>query len=150
MNARRNTPFLSLEGLNILIVEDEAAVSFLVEDMLQDLGCTAIWHASNVKEALDILDRDRRPDCAVLDVNLRDELAYPVAEKLDQMEIPFIFATGYGRKGVPSDWMIKPVVQKPFDADALRDALNVVLTRDSRKRESELSPRSDGEGGARS
>lgn len=130
MNARRNTPFLSLEGLNILIVEDEAAVSFLVEDMLQDLGCTAVRHASSVHEALAILEQNRHPDCAVLDVNLRDELAYPVAEKLDRMEIPFIFATGYGRKGIPADWLIKPVVQKPFDAGNLCAALNVVLARE--------------------
>lgn len=129
MNARRNTPFVSLDGLNILIVEDEAVVSFLVEDMLQDLGCTAVWHASSVKEALGILS-DQRPDAAVLDVNLRDELAYPVAEQLEKLEIPFIFATGYGRKGIPADWLIKPVVQKPFDADALRDALNLVLWRE--------------------
>lgn len=132
MNALRNTPFVSLEGLNILIVEDEAAVSFLVEDMLQDLGCTAVWHASNVREALDIVAK-HRPDAAVLDVNLRDELAYPVAERLDEMEVPFIFATGYGRRGIPSDWLIKPVVQKPFDAEALRDALNLVLSRDREK-----------------
>ena len=127
MNTGRNIPFASLAGLNILIVEDEAAVSFLVEDMLQDLGCTAVWHASNVREALDILVR-HRPDAAVLDVNLRNELAYPVAEKLDTLNIPFIFATGYGRKGIPSNWLIKPVVQKPFDAETLRTALNVVLT----------------------
>ncbi|HEU0070820.1 MAG TPA: response regulator [Alphaproteobacteria bacterium] len=141
MNARRNTPFISLEGLNILIVEDEAAVSFLVEDMLQDLGCTAVWHASSVKEALDILG-DHRPDAAVLDVNLRDELAYPVAEKLDALGIPFIFATGYGRKGIPSDWLIKPVVQKPFDADALRDALNLVLWRERNDVENDQADRS--------
>lgn len=140
MNARRTTPFVSLEGLNILIVEDEAAVSFLVEDMLQDLGCTAVWHASSVREALDIVAK-HRPDAAVLDVNLRDELAYPVAERLDAMEVPFIFATGYGRRGIPSDWLIKPVVQKPFDAEALREALNLVLSRDQeaarRKRQTE-------------
>ncbi|MFN4282700.1 MAG: response regulator [Alphaproteobacteria bacterium] len=129
MNARRTSPFASLEGLNILIVEDEAAVSFLVEDMLQDLGCTAVWHASSVREALDIVAQ-HRPDAAVLDVNLRDELAYPVAERLDAMEVPFIFATGYGRRGIPADWLIKPVVQKPFDAEALREALNLVLSRD--------------------
>jgi CheY-like chemotaxis protein len=140
MNARRNSPFLSLEGLNMLIVEDEAAVSFLVEDMLQDLGCTAVWHASSVKEALEIL-RTRRPDAAVLDVNLRDELAYPVAEKLDAMEIPFIFATGYGRKGMPSDWLVKPVVQKPFDADTLRRALNIVLSREQSNQNDMVSRR---------
>jgi DNA-binding response OmpR family regulator len=140
MNARRNAPFLSLEGLNILIVEDEAAVSFLVEDMLQDLGCTAVWHASNVKEALEIL-RNQRPDAAVLDVNLRDELAYPVAEKLDVLEIPFIFATGYGRKGIPPDWLIKPVVQKPFDADTLRGALNIVLSREQSGQDEMVSRR---------
>lgn len=144
MNARRNTPFLSLEGLKMLIVEDEPAVAFLVEDMLQDLGCNAVWHASTVKEALDIL-RDHKPDVAVLDVNLRDELAYPVAEKLDAMEIPFIFATGYGRKGIPADWLIKPVVQKPFDADMLRDALNIVLRQDGMKDE-ENAARRNGDG----
>lgn len=141
MNARRNIPFVSLQGLNILIVEDEAAVSFLVEDMLQDLGCTAVWHASSVKEALAIL-ADHRPDAAVLDVNLRDELAYPVAERLDALGIPFIFATGYGRQGIPSDWLIKPVVQKPFDADALRDALNLVLWRERNEAKNDQSNRS--------
>ncbi|HEY4135277.1 MAG TPA: response regulator [Alphaproteobacteria bacterium] len=133
MTTRRNIPFVSLEGLNILIVEDEAAVSFLVEDMLQDLGCTAVWHASNVREALDILAK-HKPDAAVLDVNLRDELAYPVAEQLDALEVPFIFATGYGRKGMPANWLIKPVVQKPFDADTLCKALNIVLARSDRVR----------------
>jgi CheY-like chemotaxis protein len=143
MNARRNTPFLSLEGLHMLIVEDEAAVSFLVEDMLQDLGCTAVWHASSVREALEIL-RTQRPDAAVLDVNLRDELAYPVAEKLDALEIPFIFATGYGRKGMPSDWLVKPVVQKPFDADTLRGALNIVLSREQSGQDEMISRRRGG------
>ncbi len=144
MNAPRNKPFVSLDGLNILIVEDEAVVSFLVEDILQDLGCAAVWHSSSVKDALDIL-ASRKPDAAVLDVNLRDELAYPVAERLDKMQIPFIFATGYGRRGIPADWMVRPVVQKPFDADALRDALNLVLSRQDRMRQGNVSRRQNGE-----
>jgi DNA-binding response OmpR family regulator len=115
-----------LNGLTVLVVEDEALISFLVEDMLQDLGCSTVWHATGACEALSML-RNRRPDAAVIDVNLGGQLGYPLAVYLDAAAIPFVFATGYGRNGIPSHWGRRPIVHKPFGARALAAALGSAL-----------------------
>jgi DNA-binding response OmpR family regulator len=109
-----------LEGMKLLVLEDEALVSFLAEDMLKDLGCAVVWHASSVNQALDLLDQ-RRPDAAVLDVNLAGGAAYPVAARLVAMTVPFLFATGYGR--VLDQWAAHPVIAKPFKLTELEAAL---------------------------
>jgi CheY-like chemotaxis protein len=113
-------------GLTVLLVEDETLISFLIEDMLRQLGCSDVWHVSAVGQALSIL-RQRRPDVAVLDVNLGGEPVYPVVERLAAAEIPFVFATGYGRTGLPQQWNGRPVVQKPFALEALAAALGSAL-----------------------
>jgi DNA-binding response OmpR family regulator len=115
-------------GVRILLVEDETAVSFVIEDMLKELGCASIWHASGVNQAIALL-RDRQPDAAVLDVNLAGEPGYPIAEQLESAHIPFLFATGYGRNGIPAQWASKPTIQKPFRYDALAQALAALLGR---------------------
>ena len=115
-----------LRGLKVLLVEDETLISFLIEDMLQELGCSDVWHASAVSQALSILS-ERRPDIAVVDVNLGGELVYPLVEQLDAAGIPFVFATGYGRTGLPNAWSGRPVVQKPFPLEVLAAALGSAL-----------------------
>jgi CheY-like chemotaxis protein len=115
-----------LDGLKILLVEDEAMVALLLEEMLQELGCGAVWRASSVTEALALL-RDRRPDAAVLDINLAGEFAYPIASELEAAQIPFVYSTGYGSKGVPAQWATRPVIQKPFQLETLAAALRSAL-----------------------
>ena len=107
-----------LQGLTVLVVEDETIVSFLIEDTLMQLGCKEVWHASAIAAALALL-QDKKPDAAVLDVNLSGVPAYPVAERLAALGVPFVFATGYGKNGVASEWRDRPVIQKPFDEAVL-------------------------------
>jgi CheY-like chemotaxis protein len=111
-----------LVGRNVLVVEDESIVSLLLEDMLLELGCASVWLAANVAEALKMV-ADKPLDVAVLDVNLGREAVYPVAERLDAIRVPFLFATGYGRAGVDARWLDHPVIQKPYDADVLAQSL---------------------------
>ena len=113
-------------SMKILVVEDEAIVSLLLEDMLLDLGYGDVWVASDVESALGLL-ASKRPDVAVLDVNLGGESAYPVAEQLAAMKIPFVFATGYGRFGIDGPWAAHPVIQKPYDIKALQAVIGSVL-----------------------
>lgn len=115
-----------LERLNVLIVEDEAIISFLIEDMLLELGCGNVVNVAGILEALAAVD-EGRPDVAVLDVNLDGVEVYPVAEKLKSMGVPFVFTTGYGSEGLRPEWAKTPVVQKPFRADMLANALLAVL-----------------------
>ena len=62
-------------------------------------------------------------DLAILDVNLGGDEVFPVAETLKTARIPFIFASGYGKGGLPQDWAAYPVAAKPFLIDDLDTAL---------------------------
>ena len=108
-----NNDAAKLEGLRVLVVEDEMMVSMLIEDMLTDLGCTVVGPASRLDEALE-LAKGADLDCAVLDVNLGGQPIFPVADVLRQKGAPFAFATGYGDAGLRDVDKGSPVLQKPF------------------------------------
>jgi CheY-like chemotaxis protein len=95
--------------------------------MLSELGCRVVGLASNVRQALAMLSQVT-PDAAVLDVNLRGEMAFPIADRLQSDAIPFLFATGYGALGIPERWRGFPVVQKPFRLSELASALEAAVS----------------------
>jgi DNA-binding response OmpR family regulator len=115
-----------LNGLSVFVVEDEMMVSLLLEDMLGSLGCNDVVHAASVSTALEEIEK-ATPDLAVLDVNLGNEMVYPVAEKLNVAGVPFVFTTGYGRGAIKLEWAARPCVQKPFNIDAFAAALRTAL-----------------------
>lgn len=116
------TPDGKLNGLRVLIVEDEAAISMLLEDMLMDFGCQVVGPAARLAPALEMV-RSESFDLAILDVNLAGEPIYPVAEELARREVPFIFSTGYGGAGIKDPFRNRPVVQKPFGQQDLKRTL---------------------------
>lgn len=103
----------SLEGLKVLVVEDEMMVSMLIEDMLGDLGCQVIGPASRLDEAIALANASEL-DCAVLDVNLGGQPIFPLADLLRERGAPFAFATGYGDAGLRDVDKGSMVLQKPF------------------------------------
>ena len=111
-----------LNGLRILVVEDEAAISLLLEDMLLDFGCEVIGPAARLAAALEAVERET-VDLAILDVNVAGEPIYPVAEALVQRRIPFVFSTGYGSAGIKDSYRDRPVLQKPFAQNDLKQKL---------------------------
>ncbi|HEV2603488.1 MAG TPA: response regulator [Microvirga sp.] len=111
-----------LNGLRVLVVEDEAAISLLLEDMLLDFGCEVIGPAARLAAALDAVERET-VDLAILDVNVAGEPIYPVAEALAQRQIPFVFSTGYGSAGIKDAYRDRPVLQKPFAQHDLKQKL---------------------------
>src|SRR3712207_4132446 len=100
-----------LQGVRVLVVEDEAAISLLLEDMLLDFGCEVVGPVARLPAALDIAHRETL-DLAVLDVNVAGEPIYPVAEALDARQVPFVFSTGYGSAGIRDLYRDRPVLQK--------------------------------------
>lgn len=119
---------MSLEGVRVLVVEDEVLVAMTVEDMLADLGCEVTASAGNVDEAISVA-RAGGFECALLDVRLRDKDVFPVAEILSEQGIPFAFASGYGRAGLPEAFRSRPIVAKPFQTEDLAAALSTALAR---------------------
>ncbi|WCS28265.1 response regulator [Methylobacterium sp. NMS14P] len=115
-----------LVGRRVLLVEDESLVAMLAEDMLLDLGCE-VDVAMRLDKALG-LARSEAFDLAVLDVNLGDARSYPVADLLFGRGIPFLFATGYGQRGLEVNYRGIPVLQKPYQAEPLEHLLVRLLT----------------------
>jgi CheY-like chemotaxis protein len=112
-----------LDGLRVLIVEDELVVAMELEALLRDLGYIVLDPAPTVKKALGIL-ADERPDVAVLDVNLRGECVAPVAEALKAQGIGFVLLTGYGSERLREKALQGVTrLRKPFDARELSLAL---------------------------
>jgi CheY-like chemotaxis protein len=109
----------------ILVVEDEMLIGMLLEDMLTDLGHEVAAIVPRLKDAMAAVERETY-DLAVLDVHLRGESAFPVAEALIAKGIPFVFATGYGERGLPESYRGRPVLQKPFAKDDLERVLNTL------------------------
>lgn len=100
-----------VEGLRLLIVEDATLLALELEAGLTEAGALVVGAAADVAEALVLAEGDL--DAAVLDVNLAGQMIGPVAERLQTRGVPFVFATGYGDKGVPA--FDAPVVRKPYD-----------------------------------
>ena len=123
-------PQANLEGLRVLVVEDEMMVSMLIEDMLTDLGCTVIGPASRLDEAIELANRVEL-DCAVLDVNLGGQPIFPLADLLRAKGAPFAFATGYGDAGLRDVDRGSPVLQKPFREGDLARVLGELRSRAS-------------------
>lgn len=113
-----------LKGRRILVVEDEAVLAIMVEDMLIDLGCVVVGVAGTVEKGMAIaLATDVALDGAVLDVNIGGEPVFPIAEALTARGVPFVFATGYGTAGLEPRFARRPTVAKPFLLRTLEQAL---------------------------
>lgn len=106
----------------ILLVEDEAMVSMLLEDMVLDGGGEVIGPAAQFEAAL-ALAQTAEFDIAVLDLNLNGTLSYPIAEVIRRRGIPVIFATGYGTAGLRDEFQDCPTLPKPFSQSDFRQAL---------------------------
>ena len=122
-----------LRGRRILVVEDEAIVAMMLEEMLRDLGCHVVGPAMTVSEALAAV-AENTLDLAILDVNVSREPVYPVAELLRSRNIPVIFSTGYGadeQRSRYSQYQDCAILPKPYDSDDLERMLRKVFKRSS-------------------
>jgi CheY-like chemotaxis protein len=84
-----------LVGKRILIVEDEALVALDLELAFEDEGAEIVGPALTLRDALEVLRGDQTIDGAVLDVDLGGSDVFPVAERLRERGIPFVFHTGH-------------------------------------------------------
>lgn len=97
----------------ILIVEDEYLIADDVARAFLTIGCLGIEMAADVSDALCAIQRGS-PDGAVLDLNLRSEMVFPVADVLLQQQIPFVFMTGHDPSAIPQRFQSITRCQKPI------------------------------------
>ncbi|CAN5385083.1 response regulator [soil metagenome] len=113
-----------LKGLRVLIVEDEALIAMMAEDMIDSLGCVVAGLAATIADARTALT-DIIFDMAMLDVNLNGYTSMELATALKQRNIPFAFTTGYGAQSIDIEHRDMPVLTKPYSIADLENALRV-------------------------
>jgi CheY-like chemotaxis protein len=114
----------------VLVVEDELMIRMLLEDMLGELGYTVAAEAGRLDEALEAT-KTAEFDLAILDVNLDGQPISPVADALVARGTPFVFATGYGERGLPEPYRDRPMLKKPFQIEGLKQMLESALERET-------------------
>jgi light-regulated signal transduction histidine kinase (bacteriophytochrome) len=120
MEAKPSAPRLA--G-TVLIVEDNLIIAMGAEVILLELGARHVDTAASVSQALKAIERSK-PTFALLDINLGAENSIPVGKKLQELNVPFIFATGYGERApVPPELAAAPIVQKPYTREVVENAL---------------------------
>ncbi len=112
-NPQMNDSNVNLRGVQVLVVEDEAILSMILQDFLEDLGCVIVGPAHALPEALSLAE-DAAIDIALIDVNLQRVEAFPVGDVLVQRGIPFIFMSGDDDLQRNDTFGQRPVLRKPF------------------------------------
>ncbi|MEM7732358.1 MAG: HWE histidine kinase domain-containing protein [Pseudomonadota bacterium] len=119
----KQTTQSSRSGQSGLVIEDNFIVSKIAQQMLESEGFDNVDRAATVSEALKLLETEHYGLC-LLDVNLRGEISFPVAKKLVEIGIPFIFTTGYGSEGHDAiDSFDVPKLTKPVEPEKLRKTI---------------------------
>lgn len=102
-----------LAGLRILLVEDEYFTAQETQRVIERAGGAVVGPFGQLPEVMET-GLDEPLDAAVIDIGLRGETAYRLAEALDARGVPYLFATGYDQAAVPERFSAVPLLQKPF------------------------------------
>ncbi|MFZ0019783.1 MAG: ATP-binding protein [Acetobacteraceae bacterium] len=116
--------------LRVLVVEDEPAVADAVLDMLTELGHRGTCVAT-VASALALLADPKQPDLVLSDVLLPGggsglDLAREIRQR--HLSVPIILTSGYGGAMTQRlSTMDLPFLRKPYQMEALRQAIDTAL-----------------------
>jgi CheY-like chemotaxis protein len=112
-------------GKRVLVVEDDAMICMMLQDMLAELGYMIAAEAARIDAALEAL-RTGEFDLAILDINIGGEAISPVAEALAARGTPFVLTTGHAERDLPELYRDRPMLAKPFRIDTLERTLQSV------------------------
>jgi DNA-binding response OmpR family regulator len=107
-----------LEGLRLLVVEDDYLVAAELCSALRRRGADIVGPVSSANRGRELV-REQRPDCALLDINLNGILAFELASELRNAGIRTIFTTGYDAEFLPEELRSAPCLQKPVNLHSL-------------------------------
>ena len=125
----RNSDSL-LNGKRCLVLDDEFLIALDIQQILELAGAQHVACVATASEAIELLRREPKFDCAVLDVKLgaSEGNSLGVASVLTNAGTPFVFLTGMRVDNVHArKFPQAPVVEKPYDALALLDAVRRAL-----------------------
>lgn len=101
-----------LAGKRVLIVEDEYFIATDIKRTLKGEGAEIVGPVGNLESGLSLADEEL--DAAILDVNLEEALSYPIADRLRDRRVPYLFLTGYDAWSLPAEHRDTARLAKPF------------------------------------
>lgn len=102
-----------LQGLRVLIIEDEPMIAMDIEEHLKSAGCEIAGSAGTLESAQTAVEGGDF-DIVFLDANLAGRSVENLAAELSEQGAPFAFATGYGAEALPEAFRDRPVLIKPI------------------------------------
>jgi len=109
------------------VVEDTWLVAKALKTALEGLGMVVAGPASNTADA-DRLVAEETPDLAVVDVNLKGEMAYELMDWLHDRSIRVVVTSGY--EDLPGSLgKFAAILHKPFTVTTLLTTLRRVMGR---------------------
>lgn len=118
----------ALEGLRVLLLEDEFLIALDVEQICQDEGCAEIQTYRDISAIDDAVLSSKNIDVAIIDVMMGDGMTLPLAQAFQARGLPFVFATGLSRtEATFQDFPNVPVVTKPYASHQLIAAMQAAI-----------------------
>ena len=118
-----------LDGRRILVLEDEYLVALDMKQMIEDWGGTVVGPVGRLAQAFALAESEEL-DGALLDVCLKGDLSFAVADELIAKGVPVIFVTGYDTPMLPERFATTPRLAKPFSEIAGERMMRKVFARD--------------------
>jgi CheY-like chemotaxis protein len=109
-------------GKRVLVVEDEFLLAEETRRELVKLGAVVIGPTPRVDDALFLIEEEQI-DAAILDVFLSDARVFPVAERLEELGIPFVFATAYDPSIISERFGGYILCDKPIELENIAQGL---------------------------
>jgi CheY-like chemotaxis protein len=106
-----------LKGLRVLVVEDSWHVAHALKSLLEELGMVVAGPAATLGDAERLL-ATREPEVAIVDINLKGEMAYGLIDRLHDRGVPIVVISGYAVPQIARG-KVAAILQKPFSAKSL-------------------------------
>ena len=116
-----------LAGRRVLVIEDEYLLADDIVQALTALGARVIGPYGDLGEATEVVDRDIAIDAAVMDINLRHEMVFPLARVLRSRKVPLVFTTGYDKTSIEPEFQDVRLWGKPLDIRAMTRELTHII-----------------------
>ena len=123
--SRGSTP---LNGVRVLILEDEFVLADDLARAVRDEGGRPVGPVATIEQAKELIARER-PDAAILDLNLRGEMASDFIRGLRATHLPCLIVSGYGEDARPASVSDVPRIEKPASPSLVIAALAAELER---------------------
>src|SRR5262245_54190869 len=120
-----NSEASGLKGLRVLVVEDTWHVAKALKTALEGMGLVVAGPAANAADAQRLLV-EHEPHLAVVDINLKGEMAYGLIDRMHERGVRVVVVSGYAVLPTATR-NAAAILQKPFSGAELQATLRQVM-----------------------